>query len=341
MIEWLKKQILKKPINTIISVIVLFFVFKICFEIIDWLFIKSVLSGTANDCRQSSGACLVFIRVKMRFILFGTYPYEYHWRPILCIILFITSIITIMLKPKVLLARSILFLFFCNFCLIFIIMRGGVLGLEYVAFEKWGGLPLTLILSFFGVIFSYPLGILLALGRNSSLVFIKSFCIFYIELIRGVPLISVLFIFSVLFPLFLPEGIELENKTLRAQLAIIFFMSAYMAEVVRGGLASIPKGQYEAAYSLGLNSVQTNLYIILPQALKIVVAPTVNTAIGLFKDTSLVFILSLFDLLGTAKAALKDPNWQGFSMESYLFVALIYFIFCFSFSRYSKTLERS
>jgi general L-amino acid transport system permease protein len=188
------------------------------------------------------------------------------------------------------------------------------------------------------LVVAFPLSILLALGRRSDLPIIKSMTVTYIELIRGVPLITVLFMASVMFPLFLPTGVTID-KLLRAQIGLILFASAYLAEVIRGGLQAIPKGQYEAADSLGLSYWQKTGKIILPQALSITIPPLVNTFIGFFKDTSLVIIIGLFDLMSASKAALTDPAWRGFYKESYMFVAFIYFIFCFFMSKYSQWLE--
>jgi general L-amino acid transport system permease protein len=217
-------------------------------------------------------------------------------------------------------------------------MFGGVLGMPYVPTENWGGLPLTLILSVTACVFGFPLGVLLALGRRSRLPAIRSVCVAYIELIRGVPLITVLFMASVMFPLFMPPGVNFD-KLLRAQIALILFSAAYLAEVVRGGLQAVPKGQYEAADSLGLNYLQKTAFIVLPQALRIVIPALVNTFIGTFKDTSLVIIIGVFDLLNAAKTALQDPPWRGSYWEVYLFIAAIYFAFCFFMSRYSQNLE--
>jgi len=214
-----------------------------------------------------------------------------------------------------------------------------VLGLTSVESTKWGGLPLTLLLSVFGLTAAYPLGVLLALGRQSEMRGIKVLCIVYIELIRGVPLISLLFMGSIIFPLFLPEGVTI-NKILRAQIAIILFTAAYIAEVVRGGLQGVPRGQYEAAESLGLNIYLTMRLIVLPQALKIVIPPTVSILISAFKDTSLVVIIALFDLLKTTQTVLSNPKWLGFSREAYIFIALLYFLGCFSMANYSRKLEK-
>ena len=195
------------------------------------------------------------------------------------------------------------------------------------------------MLSFFGMFAAYPLGVLLALGRRSKMPAVKTICILYIELIRGVPLISLLFMSAVLFPLFFPEGLTV-NKIIRAQVAMIMFTAAYIAEVVRGGLQAITRGQYEAAESLGLNYIQKMRLIILPQALKIVIPPTVGILIGAFKDTSLIVIIALYDVLKTTRSVLANPSWMGFSPEAYLFVALIYFVCCYSMSNYSRRLEK-
>jgi general L-amino acid transport system permease protein len=220
-----------------------------------------------------------------------------------------------------------------------LLMKGGIFGLTPVESTQWGGLPLTLLLSVFGLTAAYPLGVVLALGRRSKMPAIKALCVIYIEMIRGVPLISLLFMSSVVFPLFLPEGVTI-NKILRAQAAIILFTAAYIAEIVRGGLQGISHGQYEAAESLGLNYYLTMRLIILPQALKIVIPPSVNILISAFKDTSLVVIIALYDLLKTTQSVLSDPRWMGFSTEAYLFVAIIYFLCCFFMSNYSRRLER-
>jgi general L-amino acid transport system permease protein len=210
--------------------------------------------------------------------------------------------------------------------------------LSYVETGLWGGLPVTLILATYGLVFAFPYGVLLALGRRSQLPLIKGLCVGFIELIRGVPLISLLIMASVMLPLFLPSGVTID-KFLRAQVAVILFAGAYIAEIIRGGLQSLPKGQFEAADAMGLNYVQKTLLIILPQALRVVIPPLINTFIGFFKDTSLVAVIGLFDLLGAGKAVIVDPQWVGFGVEVYLFVAAVYFTFCYAVSRYSRHLE--
>ena len=221
-----------------------------------------------------------------------------------------------------------------------ILMFGGILGLSAVPVDYWGGLPITLILATFGLAFAFPLAVLVALGRRSTeLPAVKMLCVVYVELIRGVPLISVLFMASVMFPLFMPPGINVD-KLLRAQIAVILFAAAYLAEVVRGGLQALPKGQAEAADAMGLSYWQKTGFIILPQALRLVIPPLVNTFIGFFKDTSLVLIIGLFDLLTMGKVALSDPPWQSFSTEVYIALAVVYIMFCYGMSRYSRGLER-
>jgi general L-amino acid transport system permease protein len=211
--------------------------------------------------------------------------------------------------------------------------------MTYVDTSLWNGLPLTLIFATLGVVFAFPLAILLALGRRSRLPAVRAICVGYIELVRGVPLITLLFMASVMLPLFLPTGMTID-KLLRAQAALILFAAAYLAEVVRGGLQAIPNGQIEAADALGLGYWQRTRLVVLPQALAMVIPPLVNSFISTFKDTTLVVIIGLFDFLGTIIASLNDANWRGTSAEAYVFAAAIYFCFCFFMSRYSQMLER-
>jgi general L-amino acid transport system permease protein len=236
--------------------------------------------------------------------------------------------------------RTWLWLFFVNVYpfLIAILLYGGVFGLEVVETHKWGGLLVTLIIALIGIVVSLPIGVFLALGRRSEMPIIRSMCTVYIEVWRGVPLITVLFMASVMLPLFLSEGME-TDKLIRALVGVVLFSAAYMAEVIRGGLQAIPSGQYEAADALGLSYWQKMRLIILPQALKITIPSIVNTFIGLFKDTSLVLIIGMFDVLGIGQSANTDPEWLGFAIESYVFVALVFWVFCFGMSRYSIWLE--
>lgn len=272
----------------------------------------------------------------LRFILFGFYPYDQQWRPVVAIALLIGYAIYGR-NPKRW-NRHLVIAFPIGLAVMGLIMHGGIFGLPVVETEKWSGISLTLLLSIFGLSAAYPLGVVLALGRRSKLPAIRILSVLYIELIRGVPLISMLFMASVMFPLFLPEGITV-NKILRAQVAIILFTAAYIAEVVRGGLQAIPRGQYEAAEALGLGYYLKMRLIVLPQALKTVIPPTMGILISAFKDTSLVVIIGLFDLLRTTHVTLANPEWSGFSNEAYLFTAAVYFVGCFFMSDVSRRLE--
>ena len=303
-----------------------------------WALVDAVWRPDAAACRAAQGACWGFIVEKYRFILFGTYPYGQQWRPAiataLLLALWMTSAPRTSWKPW--LAGAWL----AGLCVIGALMWGGVFGLPYVEDERWGGLILTLLLTTFGLAAAFPLSVLLALGRRSDLPAIRAICVAYIELLRGVPLVSLLFMASVMVPLFLPPGVSID-KLLRAQLALVLFAAAYLAEVVRGGLQAIPRGQYEASSAMGLGYWGQMRFVVLPQALRIAVPALANTFIGFFKDTSLVLVIGLFDLLSTIKLGLAEPAWSGFGVEAYLFAALVYFVFCSAISRYSRRFEKS
>jgi general L-amino acid transport system permease protein len=330
------KQLFSSWQNTLVTVVIALLLFKAVPAFVDWAFLKAVWSGPAQACRAAEGACWAYINEKHRFILFGTYPFDLHWRPAaataILLGLWAISAFRRFWRP------SLALVWLAGLAAIGVLMWGGVLGLRFVENERWGGLILTLLLATFGMALAFPLAILLALGRRSEMPVIRALCVGYIELIRGVPLISVLFMASVMLPLFLPAGVTID-KLLRAQIALILFAAAYLAEVVRGGLQAIPREQYQMSDALGLTFVQKTAFVILPQALRIAVPPLVNTFIGLFKDTSLVVIIGLFDLLAAVKVGLNEPAWSGFGVEAYLFVSLVYFVFCYAMSRYSRTLE--
>ncbi len=341
LVGWLRANLFSSWINTAVTLLVLYFVVRWATGFIEWAVVNAVWSVENNQtqvCRdlKGTGACWAVIAEKHRFILFGTYPFEEHWRPALCVLLFIGLYVVSAMRRFW--RKELALVWIGVLTLIGVLMWGSVFGLTYVPQERWGGLVITLILATFGLAFAFPLAILVALGRRSSLPAIKALCVAYVELIRGVPLISLLFMASVMFPLFLPEGMNID-KLLRAQIAIILFAGAYLAEVVRGGLQALPKGQYEAADALGLSYWQKTGFIILPQALRLVIPPLVNTFIGFFKDTSLVLIIGIFDLLTAGKTAIVEPAWQGFGVEVYLTVGAIYFVFCFAMSKYSQGLE--
>ena len=335
--DWLKRNFFSNPFNIVLTFLLLFVAAKLLWNFFDWAVAKAMWSGDAETCRQGDGACWAYVREKARYVLFGHYPYEEQWRPQLFVLIFF--FLSLLTQFKFFWSKYLTVAWVVLPLLSAILMWGGFFGLAHVEMEQWGGLPLTLALAFLGIAVSYPIGIILALARRSEMPIIRALSVIYIEVIRGVPLISLLFMAAVMFPLFLPEGVTI-SKVVRAQVAIIMFASAYMAEVVRGGLQSLPKGQYEAAEAMGLNYVQRMVFIILPQALKTVIAPTVNTFIGLFKDTSLVFIISLSDMMFTTQASLQDADWLGFTVEGYIFAALVYFVFCYFISFSSSRLEK-
>ncbi len=333
---WIKKNLFSSPFNTFLTILIICLLWFSIIPFLKWALLDSCWSPDAN-CRDGNGACWSIITSNYKTILFGFYPQDILWRPVTAIILLVSLLLISQNRNywNALLGYS----WIISLIIMGVLLRGGLLGLQPVEVDQWGGLILTLLLSVFGLTAAYPLGILLALGRQSKMPVIKTFCIFYIELIRGVPLISLLFMSSVVFPLFLPEGVSIPG-VLRAQVAIIMFTAAYIAEVVRGGLQGMNKGQFEAADSIGLNYSKTMRLIILPQALKIVIPPSVSVLISAFKDTSLVVIIGLYDLLKTTQATLSDPKWMGFSAEAYIFLAIIYFICCFFMSNYSRRLEK-
>ncbi len=294
-----------------------------------------------DQCRAAigTGACWAILPEKYRFILFGVYPYDDQWRPAICIALFLGLYVASGMRRFW--NIRLVAIWIAVLTVIGILMWGGILGMPYVAQSQWGGLPITLILSTFGLAFAFPLSVLTALGRRSrELPAVRMLCVAYVELIRGVPLVSLLFMSSVMLPLFLPPGWNFD-KLLRAQVAIILFAAAYLSEVVRAGLQTLPRGQYEAADALGLSYWKKTGLIILPQALRLVIPPLVNTFIGFFKDTSLVLIIGIFDLTLTGRTAIAEPAWNGFGNEVYIVLAAIYFAFCYAMARYSRSLEAS
>jgi len=336
--RWLRTNLFPDPWTGAVTLVLVVLLWKIIPPFVDWAFIDAVWRPDARACHDASGACWGFIAEKHRFILFGTYPFEQHWRPALSTLLLIGLSAFSLVRHFWRWWLTLVWL--AGLTVIGVLMWGGLIGLTYVESGRWGGLILTLLLASFGIAFAFPLSIFLALGRRSELPVIRALCVGYIEPIRGVPLISVLFMASVMLPLFLPSGVTMD-KLLRAQIALILFAAAYFAEVVRGGLQAIPKTQYEMADALGLTYWQKTTYVVLPQALRIALPPLVNTCIGFFKDTSLVLIIGLFDLLTTIKVSMTDPRWAGFGAEAYVFAAAVYFVFCFAMSLYSRKLERA
>ncbi len=346
-IGWLRANLFGTWWSTAVTLLLGWLLLRWAWGLIDWGVVHAVWTVPQTPqggpdparCRalQGAGACWAMIGDKARFILFGQYPYQQQWRPALCVLLFIA--LYGVSASRRFWRRELGYLWVLVLAAILALMWGGFAGLPFVANDQWGGLPITLLLSTFGLALAFPLAVLVALGRRSrELPVVRLLCVLYVELIRGVPLISLLFMASVMFPLFMPEGMN-PDKLLRAQVAFILFAAAYLAEVVRGGLQALPKGQTEAADALGLSYWAKVRLVVLPQALRLVIPPLVNTFIGFFKDTSLVLIIGLTDLLTAGKVALADPVWTGFAREVYLFLAVIYFAFCFAMSRYSRGLE--
>ena len=313
------------------------------FRFVEWGIVNAIWSLPPNAgseaCRaiRGDGACWAVITERFRFILCGAYPFAEQWRPAVACVLFV--ILYGASAVRTLWDWRLLLLWIVLPTAAVMLLRGGVLGLSDVPSEFWGGLPLTFLLSTVGFALAFPIAIALALGRRSELPAIRGLCIAYIELVRGVPLVTFLFMAAMMFPLFVPQGLTVD-KLLRAQVAIVMVVAAYVAEVLRGGLQAIPRGQYDAAASLGLRYWPATILIVLPQVLRVSIPSLVNTFIGFFKDTSLVIVIGLFDLLGAGKAVLVDPKWVGFGVEIYLFVALVYFAFCYGVSQYSQHLER-
>ena len=345
---WARVNLFSSLGSTIVTVVLAALIAWWGFRFVEWALIHAVWSVPANTdgapntdaCRAAAGigACWAVIGDKYRLIMFGRYPYDEQWRPALVCLLFVS--LYAISAVRLFWRRELILFWVATLTAIGILMWGGIFGLAPVTVDSWGGLPVTLILATFGLAFAFPLGVAVALGRRSAqLPAVKALSVLYVELIRGVPLVTLLFMASVMFPLFLPPGIDI-NVLLRAQVAVILFAGAYLAEVVRGGLQALPKGQYEAADALGLSYWKKTVFIILPQALRLVIPPLVNTFIGFFKDTSLVLIIGIFDLLSAGKLALADVSWRAYSTEVYLFLAAVYFLFCYVMARYSRGLER-
>ncbi len=336
-IGWLKHNLFSSKLNIFLTLLAIFLLVKIIPPFINWAFIEADWAGPTRDECTSAGACWAFIKSRFGQFMYGFYPEELRWRPNLAGVMLVVLVSLFFVKSVSTKWLSIFTLFI--FPVIgFVLVYGGYFGLEVVETSKWGGLMLTLILSVIGIAAALPLGIILALGRRSNMPIIKSMSVIFIEFWRGIPLITVLFMSSVMLPLFLPEGTAFD-KLLRALIGIVLFQGAYVAEVVRGGLQAIPKGQYEAAAAMGLNYWKSMYFVVLPQALKKVIPALVNTFISLFKDTTLVLIIGLFDLLAIIQLANADSNWLGYDTEGYVFAALIFWIFCFGMSRYSIYLE--
>ncbi len=351
-ISWIRQNLVATPKDAVLTILALFLLAWFVPPAVDWLFIKAAWFGTDRSVCATvaqggvqpdgwSGACWAFVGSKFEQFLFGRYPVDERWRPMVVGVLFVILLVPMLMPKLPHKGINAILLFGVLPVFSFILLPGGLFGLPFVETALWGGLMVTLILSFVGIAVSLPLGIVLALGRRSKMPVIKMLCTMFIEIVRGIPLITVLFMASVMLPLFLPQGVTFD-KFLRALIGVSMFASAYMAEVVRGGLQAIPKGQYEGADSLGLSFWQKMNLIVLPQALKLVIPGIVNTFIGLFKDTSLVSIIGMFDLLGIVRLNFSDANWASAvtPMTGLVFAGFIFWLFCFGMSRYSGFMER-
>ena len=348
---WLRMNLFSNWFNTIITILVIYFLYQLIPWFLNWsvftadfthnylgeaIVDRTGCSRVANP-EEYHGACWSIIIVRFYQFVYGFYPRELVWRVDLTYALLAVALVPLLFEKFPYRKHFLKFTFIFPI-IAFVLLYGGF-GFEVVPTNKWGGLLVTLVLGVVGIALAFPIGIILALGRRSNLPVISMICTLFIEFIRGVPLITLLFFGMVMLPLFLPEGLNLDGLT-RVLVAVTLFQAAYMAEVIRGGLQAIPQGQYEAAQSVGLSYWQMNRKIILPQAIRITIPSIVNTSIGLFKDTTLVVIVGLLDLLGIGRGALADATWMGLSNEVYVFVAIVFFIFTFSMSRYSLYLEK-
>ena len=347
---WLRMNLFSNWVNSLVSLFVLYILIQFIPWILNWTIFAADFKYNFNGAEitdrtmcsrvldpENGGACWAIIYVRFYQFMYGFYPRDEVWRVNLSYIMLAVAVVPL-LFDKFPFRKHFLKFTYIFPVIAFFLLNGGF-GLQEVSTNKWGGLLVTLVLGCTGIALAFPLGIVLALGRRSNLPVISMMCTLFIEFIRGVPLITLLFFGMVMLPLFLPEGVNMDGLA-RVLVAVTLFQSAYMAEVIRGGLQAIPQGQYEAARSIGLSYWQMNMKIVLPQAIRISIPSIVNTSIGLFKDTTLVIIVGLLDLLGIGRGALADTTWLGLAYEVYFFVSLVFFIFTFAMSRYSLYLEK-
>jgi general L-amino acid transport system permease protein len=338
-IDWLRRNLFSSITNTVLTLLVLALLWWVIPPFFNWMIGDATIAGSSRSDCTGDGACWVFIKQRLHTFFWGHYPDDQLWRLAVVAGLMIAFIAPVM-RERTRHRGLFVFLLLTLFPLLAgVLLAGGVAGLPFVDSDDWGGLMLCAIIAFVTVAGAIPLGILLALGRRSQLRVIRIFSIGFIELWRGVPLLTVLFMSAVMVPLFLPYGVSVD-RLIRAIVAFTLFNAAYMAETVRGGLQGVSEEQEEAAYSLGLKWWQVQVFVTLPQALRIVVPGIVNNIVDLFKDTSLVTIIGLVDLLGAVNLALKDPNWLGLAKEGYVFTGIVFFVCCFGMSSYSRRLER-
>lgn len=338
-LEWMKRNLFKNAFQSLLTIVVSFAVVSLGWFLFRWGVLEAVfVTSDPQVCREAAGACWAVIGVKHRPMLFGLYPYEEHWRLVLMIVVYLTTVV-ISLWPRFWNLRFLVPLWIVSVTTITVLMFGGVFGLRYVPSNDWGGLPLTIILFTGTVLIGMPVAVLLALGRRSPLPFARGVSVIFIESMRGVPLITILFVAVNVFPLFLPQGMEV-NKLLRITVGIAIFFACYQAEVIRGGLQAVPRGQYEAAASINLSYWQTTRRIILPQAMRIALPSITNHIVAAMKNTSFVIIIGLFDILTATSAVMQDPLWRRYYIEAYLFIAFIYLFFGYALSRYARQVEK-
>ncbi len=339
-VGWARKNLFSSPFNTVLTIGVIALIVYIVPGIFRWAVLDATVWGASKAACVTDGACWAFVQNRLPVFMVGRYPIGERWRVVAALIVLIGFCIPVLREGHVR-HRGIWLLLLITACpaIVAVLLLGGVFGLPYVDTSLWGGLMLDVVISFTTIAGAFPFGIALAFGRRSDSLILRSLSIGYIELWRGVPLLTVLFMSAVIVPLLLPNGVS-ADRLLRAMIALMLFNAAYMAEVVRGGLQGVPSEQDEAAYSLGLNWWKTQAFIVLPQALRIVVPGIVNTVVDLFKDVTLITIIGLADLLGVINQALRDPAWLGMAKEGYVFAAVVFFICCFAMSSYSRRLER-
>jgi len=338
----INKNINTSNFNAVLSVsIILLIIFGLP-PLLNWLIFDATIVGDTKEACTGGGACWVYIKVWFNRFMYGMYPNAEQWRvnvTFIAVLVFMAAGFFVPTRLKNYLSLYYTFLLpIISFALIYYIISGGSFGLVWVETGAWGGLSLTFMVSFFSLIFCFPLGMMLALGRRSNLPIVKYSSLSFIEFWRGVPLITVLFMSAVMFPMFLPEGTYID-KLIRVVVAITLFEAAYTAEVIRGGLQALPRGQYDAAKSLGMGYWRMHVFVILPQALKLVIPGIANTFLALIKDTPLIFVVGLLELVGMLNLAKTNPKWLGFSMEGYVFAGIIFWIICYSMSKYSQKLE--
>ena len=337
LVAWLRRNFFKGAFNSAMTLLALWALFITLPGLLRWAFLDAVwFTPNADDCKAAAGACWAVIPEKYSVMLFGTFPHEEQWRGVTVVAIILG--LAVVSAFRVLSARALIASWAAAMGLVFILMLGGIMGLKPVPTHQWGGLPLTLIMFVLTIAGGIPAGILLALGRRSQMPAIKALCVGFIEIVRGLPLVTILFMASLMFPLFLPEGISID-KFMRAQIAMMLFFAAYAAEVIRGGLQAIGRGQYEASDTIGLNYWQKMTRIILPQTGRIVLPSMMNEIIRAFKNTTFIGIIGLFDVLRATSTAIQDPVWVRYSIEAYLFIFLLYFVLCFAMSKYSESVE--